>query len=135
MKIVDILTEGDAFGITPQQRKIASLGRTLMGQAPSVKDDELSNMMAAVGNELTNFGATFGPRNLGDLVKKTGATAEVIKKLLDYAEKVQSQNTNIANDHDDGGLDDTNDSDDDWNEPDDDAMAAMADRAARAKRK
>lgn len=133
--MTDILTEGDNFGMTPQQRKIAALGRTLMDQAPGIKDDELSNMMAAVGNELTNFGATFGAKNLGDLVKKTGATAEVIQKLLAYAEKVQSQNTSISKDHSDGGLDDTNDTDDDWNEPDDDAMAVQADRAARAKRK
>lgn len=132
----DIVNEvADNFGMTPQQRKIAALGRTLMDQAPSIKDDELSNMMARVGNELTNFGAPFGARNLQDLVKKTGATIEVIKKLLDYAEKIGASHSQLKKDHDDGGLDDTNDSDDDWNEPDDDVMAAQADRAMRAKRK
>ena len=65
------LTE-DNFDLTPQQRRIASLGRVLMDQAPKVKDDGLSNLMAKVGNELTNFGAVFGPRNMEDLLRKTG---------------------------------------------------------------
>ena len=135
MKITDILTEADNFGMTPQQRRIANLGRILMDQAATTKDDGLSNIMAAGGNELTNFGATFGPRNMNDLVRKTGATEEVIKKLLAYAEKIESTKANLAKDHDDGGLDDTNDTDDDFAEPDDAEMAAAADAAARAKRK
>ena len=134
MKINEILNEADNFGITPQQRKIANLGRVLMDQAATTKDDGLSNMMATVGNELTNFGATFGPRNLNDLVRKTGTTEEVIKKLLAYAEKIDSQKSKLAKDHDDGGLDDTNDTDDDFNEPDDEELARQADAAARAKR-
>lgn len=134
MKIADILTEADNFGMTPQQRRIANLGRILMDQAATTKDDGLSNIMAAVGNELTNFGATFGPRNMNDLVRKTGATEEVIKKLLAYAEKIEKTKASLAKDHDDGGLDDTNDTDDDFAEPDDAEMAAAADAAARAKR-
>lgn len=134
MKITDILTEADNFGMTPAQRRIANLGRILMDQAATTKDDGLSNIMAAVGNELTNFGATFGPRNMGDLVRKTGATEEVIKKLLAYAEKIESTKSKLAKDHDDGGLDDTNDTDDDFNEPDDEELARQADAAARAKR-
>lgn len=135
MKINEFLNEADNFGITPQQRKIANLGRVLMDQAVTVKDDGLSNIMAAVGNELTNFGASFGPRNMGDLVRKTGATEEVIKKLLTYAEKIESTKSNLKKDHDDGGLDDTNNTDDDFNAPDDEELARQADSAARAKRK
>lgn len=134
MKIDEILKE-DNFGMTPQQRRIANLGRILMDQAATIKDDGLSNMMAAVGNELTNFGATFGPRNMNDLVRKTGATEEVIKKLLAYAEKIEKTKSSLTKDHKDGGLDDTNDTDDDFVEPDDAEMAAAADAAARAKRK
>jgi hypothetical protein len=134
MKMNEILNEA-GYEMTPQQRRIANLGRILMDQSATTKDDGLSNMMAAVGNELTMFGATFGPRNMNDLVRKTGATEEVIKKLLAYAEKIESTKTNLAKDHDDGGLDDTNDTDDDFAEPDDAEMAAAADAAARAKRK
>lgn len=134
MKMHDILNE-DNFGMTPQQRRIANLGRILMDQAATTKDDGLSNIMARVGNELTNFGASFGPRNLNDLIRKTGTTEEVIKKLLAYAEKIEGTKSNLAKDHDDGGLDDTNDTDDDFAEPDDAEMAAAADAAARAKRK
>jgi len=134
MKIDELLNEADNFGLSPQQREIANLGRILMDQAATTKDDGLSNMMATVGNELTNFGATFGPRNMGDLVRKTGATEEVIKKLLAYAQKIDKNKSNLARDHEDGGLDDTNDTDDDFNEPDDEELARQADAAARAKR-
>ena len=133
MKMSDIINE--SMEMTPQQRKLAKLGSILMDRAPLEKDDALSNIMAAVGNELTAFGTNFGPKNLNDLVNKTGATAEVIKKLLEYAEKLATTHSNLKKDHDDGGLDDTNDTDDDFAAPDDDEMAAQADRAARAKRK
>ena len=133
MKMQEILNE-DNFGMTPQQRRIANLGRILMDQAATTKDDGLSNIMARVGNELTNFGAAFGPRNLNDLIRKTGTTEEVLKKLLAYAEKIEKTKASLAKDHDDGGLDDTNDTDDDFAEPDDAEMAAAADAAARAKR-
>jgi len=49
MKISDILKEGDNFDLSPQQRKIANLGRVLMDQATTTKNDELSNVMAKVG--------------------------------------------------------------------------------------
>ena len=133
MKMSEILEE--TMEITPQQREVARLGQILMAQAPGIKDDGLSNIMAAVGNELSGFGTPFGARNMNDLVRKTGATEEVIKKLMAYADQIQSKNKTISKDHEDGGLDDTNDTDDDFKEPDDDEMAAAADRAARAKRK
>ena len=129
----DIINE--SMEMTPQQRELAKLGGILMDRAPSEKDDALSNMMATVGRELTAWGTPFGPRTLNDLVKKTGATEEVIKKLVEYAQKLATTHGDLRQDHKDGGLDDTNDTDDDFNEPDDDEMAAQADRAARAKRK
>ena len=133
MKMNEILNE--TAEMTPQQRQLAKLGSTLMDRAPLVKDDALSNVMATVGNELTNWGTPFGPRTLNDLVNRTGATAEVIKKLLDYAQKLATTHANLTKDHEDGGLDDTNDTDDDFNEPDDEELARQADAAARAKRK
>ena len=136
MKMQDIINEADSpFGLTPEQRKLANLGRTLMDQAAVTKDDDLSNVMAKVGNELTNFGAPFGAKNLGELVKKTSVSAEVIQKLLAYADKIHSSHVALNKDNDDSGLDDTDNDDNDFMEPDDDEMAAQADRAARAKRK
>jgi hypothetical protein len=107
MKITDILKEGDNFDLTPQQRKIATLGRVLMNQATTTKDDALANVMAKVGNELTNFGATFGPKNLKDLENKTDVPAKVIQKLLAYAQKIEAAQNNISKDHKDGGLNDS----------------------------
>lgn len=131
----EILAEAD-YGVSPQQRQLANYGRILMDQAATTKDDELSNMMAAVGNELTSFGTPFGSKNLQELVKKTGTTEQVIQKLLAYAEKISKTKASLSTDQKDGGLDDTNNTDDDWNEPDDAAVAAQADRyASRAKRK
>lgn len=134
MKINELLKE-DNFDLTPEQRRIANFGRILMDQAATIKDDSLSNMMAKVGNELTNFGAIFGPKNIQDLISKTGATKEVIRKLLAYAEKMEKENIAISKDHNDGGLDDTNNTDDDFDEPDDDAeIARQADQMARDSR-
>jgi Sec-independent protein translocase protein TatA len=130
MKINEI---ADNFSMTPEQRKLAALGRTLMDAAATTKDDALSNVMAKVGNELTNYGGMFGASNLKELVKKTGVSVEVIKKLLDYAEKIHSAHSNLKADHKDSGLDDTDDDDNDFIEPDDDEMARKADRAARGK--
>lgn len=107
MKIKDLLREGDNFGMSSEQRKLANLGRVLMHQATSTKDDALANTMAKVGNELTNFGATFGPKNLKDLVKKTDTPAPVIQKLLAYADKIYKAKNDLRKDHNDGGLNDS----------------------------
>ena len=116
----DILNEvNDNFVLSPEQRKLANLGRTLMNAAATTKDDALSNVMSKVGNELTNFGALFGATNLEELVKKTGVSAEVIKKLMAYADKIGDVHTDLKKDHADSGLDDKDNDDDDFNEPSD----------------
>ena len=120
MKMNDILSEvNDNFGLSPEQRKLANMGRTLMNAAATTKDDALSNVMSKVGNELTNFGALFGATNLAELVKKTGVSAEVIKKLMAYADKIGDVHTDLKKDHADSGLDDKDNDDDDFNEPSD----------------
>jgi|TARA_B100001094_G_scaffold216435_1_gene210542 hypothetical protein len=120
MKMNDILNEvNDNFGLSPEQRKLANMGRTLMNAAATTKDDALSNVMSKVGNELTNFGALFGATNLAELVKKTGVSAEVIKKLMAYADKIGDVHTDLKKDHADSGLDDKDNDDDDFNEPSD----------------
>jgi proline dehydrogenase len=120
MKMNDILNEvNDNFGLSPEQRKLANMGRTLMNAAATTKDDALSNVMSKVGNELTNFGALFGATNLAELVKKTGVSAEVIKKLMAYADKIGDVHMDLKKDHADSGLDDKDNDDDDFNEPSD----------------
>ena len=116
----DILNEvNDNFGLSPEKRKLANLGRTLMNAAATTKDDALSNVMSKVGNELTNYGALFGATSLAELVKKTGVSAEVIKKLMAYADKIGDVHTDLKKDHADSGLDDKDNDDDDFNEPSD----------------
>ena len=127
MKIKDLLEgELDNFDLTPQQREIVALGHVLKTQAATVKDDALSNAMARVGDELTSFGATFGPKNARDVEKKSGVSMPVIKKLMAFAKKVQSETDSLKKDHTDGGLDDTNDTDDDY------GSAAKADAFAKS---
>jgi len=117
--------------MSSQQRKLAQFGRILMDQAAVTKNDELSNVMARVGNELTNFGTTFGPRTLEELIKKTNTSANIIKKLLAYAEGIANTQQSLDTDNDSGGLDD--EGDDEFTQASDDEMAAMADRAARGR--
>ena len=108
MKMNDILNEvNDNFGLSPEQRKLANMGRTLMNAAATTKDDALSNVMSKVGNELTNYGALFGATSLAELVKKTGVSAEVIKKLMAYADKIGDTHMDLKKDHADSVLDDT----------------------------
>ena len=122
----------EAMEATPIQKKLAAYGRVLMDQAVSTKDDELSNTMAKVGDALTRFGTSFGPRNLEDLVEKTGTTPNVIKKLLAFAEKIYNTKGDLNSDNDSGGLDD--EGDDEFASAADDEMDAIAaDRAARAR--
>jgi hypothetical protein len=130
--VLDDEVQEAGMEMTSQQRKLAQYGRILMDQAATTKDDELSNVMAKVGNELTNFGSSFGARNLEELIKKTGTTPNVIKKLLAYAEGIAATQNTLATDQDQGGLDD--EGDDEFTQASDDEMAAMADRAARARR-
>ena len=101
------MEESDNFDLSPQQRKLANLGRVLMDQATTTKNDELANVMAKVGNELTNFGANFGPKSLKDLVSKTDVPAPVIQKLIAYGQKIQDAQSNLNKDHKDGGLNDS----------------------------
>ena len=123
---------GPGYEASPMQKKLANYGRILMDQAVTTKNDELSNVMAKVGDALTRFGTAFGPRDLNDLIEKTGTSENVIRKLLAFAEKIADTHTAIDKDDQEGGLDD--EGDDEFTQASDDEMAAMADRAARAKR-
>ena len=130
MKMNDIITESSE--LTPQQVKLASLGRILMNQAVTEKDMELSNTMSKVGNELSRFGALFAARSLAELVQKTGVSSTVIKKLMDHADEISKHKANIAKDHADGGLDDKDDGDEDeFDSPSDADIDRDADKFAK----
>jgi hypothetical protein len=64
---------------------MAAIGRKLQKMAPKEKNDMISNAMAKLGDHLETFGTTFGPRNMKDLEKKTGLTANAIQMLLKRA--------------------------------------------------
>ena len=66
-----------------------------------------------------------------ELIKKTNASANIIKKLLAYAEGIANTQQSLDTDNDSGGLDD--EGDDEFTQASDDEMAAMADRAARGR--
>lgn len=129
-KITESILDEAIDDMSPAIRKLTNYGRILMDQAAVTKDDELSNMMAKVGDALTRFGTSFGARSLEELTQKTGASPNVIKKLLAYAEKISHTQTAISSDHEQGGLDD--EGDDEFTSAADDEMDALkADRAAR----
>lgn len=129
-KVTEGILEEAIDDMNPAIRKLTNYGRILMDQAAVTKDDELSNMMAKVGDALTRFGTSFGARNLEELTKKTGASPNVIKKLLAYAEKISQTQAALKSDDAEGGLDD--EGDDEFTSAADDEMDALAaDRAAR----
>ena len=132
MKINEFV-EGDNFDLTPQQRKLANLGRVLMDLAATTKDDNLSNIMSKVGNELTNFGAIFGPSSEEELIRKTGVSKQVIGKLLQHAQAVSDHKASLANDHEDGGLDDGDEDDNEFDSPSDSDIDRDADEFAKSK--
>tara|TARA_E500000178_G_scaffold342388_1_gene387517 strand:- start:415 stop:807 length:393 start_codon:yes stop_codon:yes gene_type:complete len=128
MKMNDIVNE--SAELTPQQKKLAHYGRILMNQASTTKNIELANVMSRVGNELSGFGELFAARTMAELVQKSGTPENIIKKLIAHASKIDKHKVAIAKDHDDGGLDDTDD-EDEFDSPSDADTARDADRFAK----
>jgi len=86
MKINEVTKPVAETEMTAQQRQLSEIGRTLMDMAITNKDDEESNNMSKLGDTLTQYGAAFGPKNLQDVVKKTGLNPKVIQGLLHKAQ-------------------------------------------------
>jgi hypothetical protein len=76
VKMYEDLTESD---------KMAAIGAKLQKMAPTEKNDMISNAMAKLGDHLESFGTPFGPKNMKDLVKKTGLSSTVIQMLIKRA--------------------------------------------------
>ena len=79
----------DNFGMSKQQKDLANMGRKLMDMAAKEKNDMISNAMARLGDELTNWGTTYGAKNLNDLTKKTGLKPNIIRDLMTRANKAK----------------------------------------------
>jgi len=66
---------------------LAKIGRILMDKAVTQKDENLSNVMARLGNELTMYGTNTGARTPEQLEDRAELPMEMIEKLVDYASK------------------------------------------------
>lgn len=65
------------------------VGRKLQALAVKEPNDMIANAMANVADHLEDWGTPFGPKSMGDLVKKTGLTPEIIKMIIARANKVE----------------------------------------------
>lgn len=90
--------------ITDNERMLGSLGRALMAQAKKESDDELSNVMASVGQKFTVYGAPEQPGTLKDLAIALGLTENTILRFAEFAQKLYDKH---------GDLDSTDDADPD----------------------
>jgi len=90
------------YGVSDQERLLAALGRTLMKQAEQEKDDEMSNIMARVGQKFTVYGAPGEPDSLRDLAIDLGMKEDAILKFAEFAQKIYDRDGEVgANDQDD----------------------------------
>ena len=131
MKINEVT---EAHEATPQQKKLAALGRTLMDMSAKMpmkgaSDEEIgkSNKMAALGDALTRFGTAFGPRDVKGLVKATGLEPKEIQELLAMAQKAKPAKPVAAEPEPE------DEPEDEFGAPDDDEIARQADMKARGK--
>ena len=96
MKINEVTEAG--METDPKHKELANIGRALMAYSETAPmkgktDAEVGvfNKMSNLGNNLTKFGTTFGPRSLQDLMKSTNLNAETIKKMLAFGEKLAAK--------------------------------------------
>ena len=132
MKINEVTEAG--METDPKHKKLANIGRALMthSETASMKgaDDAkigMFNQMSSLGNELTKFGTTFGPKDLNGLMKATGLNAPTIKTLLAFGEKLAAKG--VAPKVADPEPED--EPQDDFGGPSDDEIARQADARAR----
>jgi hypothetical protein len=130
MKINEVIVKEGNYENSEVSRKLSGIGRVLMDRAVTTKDDALSNIMSKVGDALTRYNTPFGPRSVGDLLKDTGISKEMLQKLMKYGEQELKKSGDVAKGAD---VSDEPEDDDDDRDDDDATMAAKADAAARGK--
>jgi len=136
MKIKQITEAGPDYETNPVHKKIANIGRALMSHSETASmkgktDDEIRmfNQMSSLGNALTRFGTAFGPKSVEDIVKDTDLNPKMIQQLMAFGEKLAAKGVapKVAD------VEPEEPEDDEFAAPDDDAMAAKADKMARRK--
>lgn len=130
MKINEVIVREADYETGEGNRKLAAIGRILMDRAATTKDDNLSNIMAKVGNELTSYNTTFGSRSLEELLRKTGVSKELLMKMMKYGEMELKKSGDAAKGAD---VPDEPEDDDMDKGPDDDEIARQADMMAKGK--
>jgi hypothetical protein len=91
----------DNFNINPKHRQIAALGRKMIDMSSKMTgtdDSELmmANALSRLGEALESFGASFGPKSLADVAKKTGMSEDIIKMLIQRAKADTGASDNQA---------------------------------------
>lgn len=74
--------------MSEQEKLLAELGRTLMHKATTEKNEELSNLMARVGNKFTVYGSPGEPDSLAKLASSLGVKEDVVLKLAEFAQAI-----------------------------------------------
>lgn len=135
MKINEVTEARPGYADDSKFKQIADLGRKLMDisakmpMGKGVSDDEVakSNRMSSFGDALTRYGTAFGPKSMPELLKVAKVTPEEAKEFLALAQKAPAPQ---LKGHD---VEPDEPEDDEFAQPDDSAMAAKADRAARGR--
>ena len=84
----DLLMHKEASFETPSnEKKLAEIGRKMMDMAQKEKNDTLSNAMSRLGDLLTKYGTTYGPKDMKDLEKKSGMKLAIIIDLMKRVNK------------------------------------------------
>jgi len=108
-EITDVKNKGKKL---KENSEVAEIGRSMMDMAVSQKDEEVSNNLSSLGDALTRFGTTMGPKNIKDLVKQTGVDQGTIQKYMAAAQKHLEKNGPVRSGVAD--MDDDNFNDDEY---------------------
>ena len=82
------------YDASKKELKVAAIGRKLMDIAETMPMKGLSdaeigrtNRMSSFGYVLTGFGATWGAKNLNEVLKKSGVSAQEAEEFMQIAYK------------------------------------------------
>lgn len=79
------------YEMTDAERALAELGRTLIDNAMSEKNDQLSNYLSLVGRLFTEYGTDQGAKSLPELAGKLKMSEEDVLKFAAYAQQLQQK--------------------------------------------
>ena len=125
---------GYATQDNPVTKKYAAIADHLDKYAKTLnmKDDnqiKLSTTIEQVGQELTLLNTSQGAKSFAEIAKRVRASEKLVKAIIGMGEKMFNAKGDQRRSDDAGDDIDS----DDFDTPDDDAMAARADKAARGR--